>query len=147
MALRRNNPSLSTLKAPIWWRKKNCEVLLTSESLLWSAGSETPRTEWLGPWTAFATTSVLCVLHVNVSFCIWVPVWAIEVDSVFSPWCLLGPSQSPSSVTGDKACLLPRQEKNGAWLFRRGPSQLYLHHFGGATLNLHVSTQRELRFV
>lgn len=38
-------------------------------------------------------------------------VWAIEVISVFSPRCFLGLSQSQSSVTGDKARLLPRQEE------------------------------------
>lgn len=38
-------------------------------------------------------------------------VWAIEVDSVFSLWCFLVLSQSQSSVTEDKARLLPRQEE------------------------------------
>ncbi len=89
-------------------RRKACEALLTSESLFWSAGSETPRTDRLGPWTAFATTSVLCE-HVFLHLCVCVR--AIEVDSVFSPWCFLVLGQCQSSVTGDKARLLPRQEE------------------------------------
>lgn len=51
---------------------------------------------------------------VNVSFSfafVHVCVGSIEVDSVFSPWCLLVLGQSQSSVTGDKARLLPRQEE------------------------------------
>lgn len=71
---------------------------LTSESLLWSAGSETPRTDRLGPWTAFATTSVLCV-------CAWTCLFAFARVGYWSRLCVLslvlpGPQPKPELCNG-----------------------------------------------
>lgn len=86
---KQKNNFLRSSKSP-FDRRKACEVLLTSESLLWSAGGATPRTDRLGPWTAFAATSVLCV-------CVWTCPLAWVCGGYWSRLCSL-PGASWSSA-------------------------------------------------
>lgn len=73
---------------------------------------------------------LVCVLHETC-------VRAIEVDSVFSPWCFLVLSQSQGSVTGDKARLLPRQEEMELGSSERATHNcIYIILEGSSTLNL-----------
>lgn len=69
------------------------------------------QTGWIHK-TVFATLSVACVGPWTGVFCSSVCVCALLKSTLFFPWCyLVLLSQSQSSTTGDKICLLWRQEE------------------------------------
>lgn len=121
------------LKEPVWSPKS-----LWSTAHLWKSslisGRRNTKDRQAGSLDCFCSHVCSVCLCADVSSCMCV--WGLLKSTLFSPWCFLVLSQSQSSVTGDKARLLRRQEEMELGSLERATHNcIYIILEGSSALN------------
>lgn len=132
---KKKNNYLRSSKGPFDHQKS-----LWSTAHLWKSslisGRRNTKDRQAGSLDCFCSHVCCVCLCVDVSSCMCVCVWGLLKSTLFSPWCFLVLSQSQSSVTGDKARLLRRQEEMELGSLERATHNcIYIILEGSSALN------------